>query len=131
MYGRQPLVLVVNDDAAVRDALRFVLRLEGIEVHIHAQGGRLLEDSALGCASCLILSDRMVGMDGFELLSRLRARSIVLPTIWLAGAVTVQLRARAAAAGGCLVLQLPVMDNALVEGVLNILKPSRPLSRIT
>ena len=130
MYGRQPLVLVVNDDVAVGDALQFVLRLEGIEVHIHAQGALLLEDSALGCASCLILSDRMVGMDEFELLNRLRARNIVLPTILLAGAATVGLRARAAAAG-CLVLQLPLMDNALVEGVLNILNPRRPLRRIT
>jgi FixJ family two-component response regulator len=122
MFGRQPLVLIAYDDEAVRDAFQFVLRLEEIEVHAHGDGAQLLEDRELGHADCLILRDRMPQMDGFELLHRLHARKIALPAILLMGAATPALQVRAAAAGVCLVLQTPVMDNALVEGVLRILR---------
>jgi len=121
MPARLPLVLVVNDDEAMRNALQFALRLEGIEVHAHHAGVDLLADCDLPRADCLILNDRMPQMDGFEVLHALRARAIRLPVILLTSVASAMLRARAAAAGVRLVLEKPILDNALVEGVLRIL----------
>src|SRR3978361_1010645 len=77
------LVLIVDDDQAVRDALQFALRLEGLCVHVHSGGAALLADPDLNRAGCVILGDRMRPMDGFSLLSRLKDRDISLPAIML------------------------------------------------
>ncbi|MDR3522149.1 MAG: response regulator [Acidocella sp.] len=134
MPDRLPLVLVVNDDEAMRNALQFALQLEGVEVHVHGEGADVLADRDLSRASCLILKDRMPRMDGFELLDCLQARDISLPAILLTSAATVRLRARAIAAGVQLVLEKPILDNALVDGVMTILghqkhQTPEPLSR--
>ncbi len=121
MSDRQPLVLVVNDDEAMRSALQFALRLEGVEVHVHHDGVDLLADRDLHRAGCLILKDRMPHMDGLEVMEYLRAQAIPVPAILLTSAATIGLRARAAAADVRLVLEKPILDNALVEGVLMIL----------
>jgi FixJ family two-component response regulator len=126
---QQPLVLVVNDDEAMRNALRFALQLEGVEVHVHGDGADLLADLDLHRASCLILKDRMPDMDCFEVMKNLRARGAALPTILLTANATSALNARAAAAGARLVLEKPILDNALVEGVLSILAAGRSALR--
>lgn len=121
MAETQPLVLVVNEDGAMRDALQFALRLEGIEVHVHANGADLLADVDLRRGGCLILNDRMPNMDGFEVMNFLRDHHIALPAILLTSVANSALRARAATAGVRLVLEKPILDNALVDGVMRIL----------
>ena len=111
MLGRQFLVLVANDDDAMRDALKFALQLD------------LLADPELGRAGCLILKENMPDVDGLELMHDLRAHQIYLPAILLTANATPRLRQRAAAAGFRLVLEKPILDNALLEGVLSILSP--------
>ncbi len=119
---RPPLVLVVNDDEAMRDAIHFQLRLQNIEVHGHAAGADVLEDRDLARARCLIVKDRMPHMDGFEVMKSLHARNIQLPVILLTGEANEGLRARAADAGVYLLLEKPILDNALIDGVLAVLK---------
>ena len=69
------------------------------EVHTHDGGAELLADAELIRAGCIILNDRMLHMDAFELLNRLREREIHLPAILLSGDATAGLRMRATAAG--------------------------------
>src|SRR5271157_4159307 len=99
MAEARPLVMVVNDDAAMRDALQFVLRLEGLDVHVHAGGDALLASRDLPRTKCLILKDRLPGMDAFEVLQHLRERELSLPVILLTSAASPALRGRAQAAG--------------------------------
>jgi two-component system, LuxR family, response regulator FixJ len=115
------LVLIVDDDQAVRDALQFALRLEGLCVHVHSGGAALLADPDLNRAGCIILGDRMQQMDGFSLLKSLKARDISLPTIMLTGHATPMVRARAEAAGVRNVLEKPLLDDALMENIRSIL----------
>jgi two-component system response regulator FixJ len=121
MGDRLQLVLIVDDDQAVRDALQFALRLEGLCVHVHSDGAALLSDPALSRAGCVILGDRMRQMDGFALLGNLKARHISLPAIMLTSHATPRVRARAEAAGVRTVLEKPLLDNALVENIRSIL----------
>jgi two-component system, LuxR family, response regulator FixJ len=127
MSAGRHLVLIVDDDKAVREALQFSLRLEGINVRTHAGGLELLADPELPCASCVILDDRMPDMDGFEILRELQLRDISSPTILLTGNATPGLQLRAAAAGARMVLEKPFLNNGLVENVLTILSDRTPL----
>jgi two-component system response regulator FixJ len=119
------LVLIVDDDQAVRDALQFALQLEGLRVHVHSSGAALLADPELSSAGCIILGDRMRQMDGFVLLQKLRALGPGVPAIMLTGHATARVRALAAAAGVRKVLEKPLLDNDLVDNIRAVLGLNR------
>lgn len=113
----QPLVLVVNDDEAMRHALCFLLRLEGMEIELHEAAKPLLASRDLPRANCLIVKEALPEMSGLDILRALARRHIHIPAILLAVRVNDTLRQRAAELGCRLVLESPVMDSALVDGV--------------
>ena len=121
MAFQRDLVLIVDDDKAVRDSLQFALLLEGLCVHVHCGGTGLLADPDLSRARCLILDDRNPCMDGFALLGRLQALNLSLPAILLTSHATPRIKARADAAGIRMVLEKPLLDNSLADNIRLIL----------
>jgi FixJ family two-component response regulator len=111
------LVLLVDDDQAVREALQFALELEGLCVHAHNRGDALLADPDLDRAGCVVVDDHSRGTDGFAVLQRLKERNVRIPSILLSSHVTDRIRDRARAAGVSLVLEKPLMDNALRDTI--------------
>jgi two-component system response regulator FixJ len=124
MADGRNLVMIVDGDQAVRDALQFALRLEGLCVHVHSGGASLLADPELNRAGCVILDHRMPRMDGFALLKNLQAQNPGLPAIMLTSRATPQERARADAAGVHTILEKPLLDNVLMDNIRAILRPS-------
>jgi FixJ family two-component response regulator len=122
MADGRTLVIIVDDDQAVRDSLQFALRLEGLCVHVHSGGASLLADPDLDQAKCIILDHRMPRLDGFALLSNVQARNPELPAILLTSRATTQVRARADAAGVRSVLEKPLLDNVLMDNIRAILR---------
>ena len=110
-------VLVVDDDAAVRSALKFALEVEGFAVKLYAGSIALLGDPALPERACLVIDYRMPDVDGLELVKRLRARQVALPAILISGRVDDQLRQQAAQSGVCCVLEKPLGDMTLVDSI--------------
>jgi FixJ family two-component response regulator len=121
MACRKHLVLLVDDDQAVREALQFALELEGLCVHVHNRGDGLLADPDLARAGCVVVDDRQRGMDGFAVLQQLKDRNVSIPSILLSGHVTDRIRDRARAAGVSLILEKPLMDNALRDTIRAII----------
>jgi FixJ family two-component response regulator len=117
MSGRPEIVLVVDDDAAVRAALKFALEVEGFAVRLYDGPAAVLADRRLPDHGCLVIDYRMPQLDGLELVERLRGRQVVLPAILISGRVDDQLRRLAAQAGVSLVIEKPLSDMALVEGI--------------
>ncbi|WP_422002729.1 response regulator transcription factor [Reyranella sp.] len=115
MCGDAEIVLVVDDDAAVRAALKFALEVEGFRVRLYDGPHAVLADDRLPTHGCLVVDYRMPGIDGIELVESLRGRGVVLPAILISGRVTRQLRALALRSGMTDVVEKPLSDAALVE----------------
>ena len=67
-------ILVVDDEAAIRDTLRMVLEFEGYEVATVADGRAALSELETAPADAVLLDIKMPGMDGLETLDRIVAR---------------------------------------------------------
>ena len=120
MADRSNLVLLVDDDAAVRDALSFALALEGLAVQACHSGAQLLDHPDLARACCIVLDYQMPQMDGLEVVAQLAARSCGIPVILIAGRTTPVMRRRAVAAGVRWVLEKPLHDGALFDSIQQI-----------
>ena len=110
-------VLVVDDDAAVRAALKFALEVDGFGVRVYDSAAAFLADGSLPVRACLVIDYRMPDIDGLELVELLRARQVALPAILISGRVNNQLRLRAERLGVIRVLEKPLSDAALVESI--------------
>ena len=118
------VVLVVDDDAAVRAALKFALEVEGFCVQLYDGAQAVLADTNLPTRGCLVVDYRMPGIDGIELINRLRHQNVSLPAILVSARVNGQLRNRAAQSGLTCVLEKPFSDTALVENIRGALTAS-------
>jgi two-component system, LuxR family, response regulator FixJ len=111
-----PIVIVVDDDVAVRNSLKFSLEVEGFVVRAYPGGTELLKDAELQRAGCLVIDQNMSGMNGLEVVARLRARDVAVPAILMTSYPTAVLRERAAAAGVAIV-EKPFLGAILVERI--------------
>jgi len=110
-------VIVVDDDAAVRAALKFALEVEGFRVLLYDSSRAVLAADNLPQRGCLVVDYRMPAIDGLELVAELRRRNVALPAILISARVTRGLRDQAARAGLTRVLEKPLPDAALVENI--------------
>ncbi|WP_262265981.1 response regulator [Microvirga yunnanensis] len=114
-------VLVVEDDTAVRQSLKFALELEGLSVRLYEDGGRLLADRDMPSQGCLVIDYHMPGFDGIELMRRLRRRDVALPAILITSKATPWLRELARQAGFRQILEKPLEDESLLNGIRSAL----------
>jgi len=108
----KPLVVVVDDDLAIRGSLSFSLQTEGFAVRSYASGTELLRDISLGKTRCLVIDYQLTGMNGLDLLAELRRRHVTAPAILITTHPSALLRERAAATGVALV-EKPLLGDAL------------------
>jgi FixJ family two-component response regulator len=116
-----PLIAVVDDDEAVREALCDLFQVEGLSARSFAGAGAFLEDYAPGRFHLLITDMRMPHIDGIELLRRLRTMEAPPPAIVLTSLSDDATRALAIAEGAVACLTKPVADNTLLDLVNAIL----------
>lgn len=114
-------VVVVDDDAAVRAALKFALEVEGFHVQLYDSPQAVLAADNLPKRGCMIIDYRMPTIDGIELVIELRRRNVALPAILITPRVTKALRDLAARSGLTRVLEKPLNDTALVESIRDAL----------
>ncbi|HTQ71336.1 MAG TPA: response regulator [Acidocella sp.] len=129
MAAIRPVVLVYSDDEPIGHALRFVLRMEGVDVQLCPDAGALLASPALAQAHCLVLKDNLPVLDGCALLRAAREKGADAPAILLVSRQTLAVTARAAEAGMWIVLERPILDNRLVDAIMSCL-PGRDAALI-
>jgi len=91
------LIVVVDDDEAVRASLINMMESEGFEVCAFSNGRDLLSEASLPEFACLIVDYHMPAMNGLELVSELRGRGVSIPAILITGNPTKYVRDGAAA----------------------------------
>jgi FixJ family two-component response regulator len=114
----QPLVIVVDDDAAVREALHELLLSAGMACACFASTRELLEASVLARPGCLIADVRMPGSSGLDLQHYLAARGNPKPIVFLTGHGDIPMTVQAMKAGAIDFLPKPVRDQALLDAVI-------------
>ena len=122
--SRASLVLV-DDDAAVRGALKVASELEGFEVRDYDGPVALLADRNVPPPGCLVVDYHMPVMGGLELIAVLRERGMVAPAIVITGRPNKDLEAQAARLGVRQVLEKPLADGALAAAVRSALPSAR------
>ena len=120
MHTDKPIILVVDDDPAVRDSLKFSLELEGLTVHACDSGQALLDRSDLGQAGCIVLDYKMPEMDGLEVIEKLEERLIQVPVILITSSLPTQIRKRASRAGVAHILEKPLLGSILIDRIREI-----------
>lgn len=112
-------VVVVDDDAAVRDSLKRLIESVGLATLAYESADQLLEENgaALASAGCMLLDIRMPGMSGLELQERLSARGITTPVIIISGHGDVPIAVRAMKAGAVDFIEKPFSDQHLLDQV--------------
>jgi FixJ family two-component response regulator len=110
-----PVVIVVDDDPDVLGSLKFSFEVEGFAVQAHDSAEALLDGDLPSKNACLVLDQKLPGMDGLELLRRLRFRGDALPAI-LITTPNAETKRRAALAGVPIV-EKPLLCETLVDQV--------------
>src|SRR5574341_320410 len=108
-------VLVVDDEKGVREALRQLLEYEGMEVRTVASGPEALESYPEFQPHLVLLDVKMAGMDGLEVLAKLRALDPRAQVVMISGHGTIQTAVEATQLGAYDFLEKPLdTDRILV-----------------
>jgi two-component system response regulator FixJ len=112
-----PIVHIVDDDAAVRQSLAFLLGSAGVAVRLYDSATAFLAGLSELKDGCLITDLRMPGMTGLELLHELRDRACGLPAIVVTGHGDVPLAVEAMKAGAVDFIEKPFDQEAILSAV--------------
>jgi len=112
-----PTVFVVDDDAALREALVQLLEAAGLQVESYADGGAFLAAFREGRPGCLLLDVAMPGMTGLEVQGELKRRGSPIPIVFLTGHGDIPMAVQAVQSGAVDFLEKPMTGVALLERV--------------
>jgi FixJ family two-component response regulator len=113
----QPLVMIVDDDAAVREALHELILSAGMQPVCFGSTRELLDAGLLDRPGCLILDVRMPGASGLDLQLQLARRGNPKPIIFLTGHGDIPMTVQAMKSGAVDFLTKPVRDQTLLDAV--------------
>jgi two-component system response regulator FixJ len=112
-------VIVIGDDLAVRNSLKFWLEIEGVSVRSYATGADLLSAGDLARCDCLVIDQKMSAMSGLDLIAQLRDRHFSSPAILIASHPNRSLRERAEKADVPIV-EKPLIGNGLLDKIRDV-----------
>lgn len=113
----EPLVIIVDDDASVREALNELILSAGFQPACFASTRELLEANILDKPGCLILDVRMPGASGLDLQHQLAQLGNPKPIIFLTGHGDIPMTVQAMKAGAVDFLTKPVRDQTLLDAI--------------
>jgi two-component system response regulator FixJ len=114
---RKPVVMVVDDDSGVRNAMRSLLKSVGLESALFASAADFLAGYQPTQPGCLLLDIRMPGMSGLELQQELNVRGAVIPVIFMTGHGDIPMAVEAMQHGAFDFLQKPFRDQDLLDRI--------------
>jgi FixJ family two-component response regulator len=120
-----PIVFVVDDDFAVREALDSLIREAGWEPRSFSSAQEFLSHHRVSAPNCLVLDVTLPGLDGLELQSLIAGDRLDMPIIFITGHADVPMSVKAMKAGAVEFLTKPVPEAVLLDAIENAIARSR------
>lgn len=115
-------VFIVDDDAAVRQAVTLLVQSLGLRAQAYASAEAFLEAYDPSSDGCLVLDLHMPGMNGVELQQELTARGVRIPVIVITAYKDDPLTVRAQESGALTVLYKPFKRDVLLRSIESALQ---------
>ena len=113
----QPIVIVIDDDNDVREAVADLLRSIGLRTKLFASVRDFLQWKRPDVPSCLVLDVRLPGLSGLDLQSELNRADIQLPVVFMTGHGDIPMTVRAMKGGAVDFLAKPFRDQDMIDAV--------------
>jgi two-component system response regulator FixJ len=120
---------VIDDDAAMRDSLNFLLAAAGFDVTMFDTATKFLNVLPRLDFGCVVSDVRMPGIDGIELLKRMKALTSRFPIVIITGHGDVPLAVEAMKLGAVDFLEKPFEDDRLIAMIDTAIRQSDPAAR--
>ena len=117
----KPMVHIVDDDEAVRNALSLLMAADEIPAKAYESAEDFLNQHAKSNMGCLLLDVRMPGMNGLQLLNELNRQNVSIPVIFITGHGDVSMAVQAMKAGATDFIEKPFDNEYLLNRVHNCL----------
>jgi two-component system nitrogen regulation response regulator NtrX len=118
-------ILVIDDEAAIRDSLRMILEYEGYEFLGAATGQDGLAMVERENPDLVFLDIKMPGMDGLEVLQRIKAADETVPVVMISGHATVTTAVDATKLGALDFIEKPLASERVLVTIRNAMDRSR------
>lgn len=118
-------ICIIDDDAAVRESLAWLLESVGFSANCYENAKDFLDGDSAGTCGCLILDVRLPGMSGLELQDLLCERGCDVPVIIITGHGDVPMAIRAMKAGAFDFVEKPFQDQTLLDRIGDAVRGDR------
>jgi FixJ family two-component response regulator len=120
-----PVVFVVDDDPAVREAIDSLIRSVGLRVETFSSAKEFLKRERPAGPACLVLDIRLPDRSGLQVQRELLAERCPLPIIFITGHGDIPMSVQAMKAGAIEFLTKPFRDQDLLEAVQHAIERDR------
>ena len=119
------VVVVIDDDGAVRAALKELLESVGLKVILFQSAAEFLESTIPDTTCCMVLDVRMPAMSGLKLQEELARAEVQVPIVFITGHGDIAMAVRAMKAGAVDFLTKPFSNQDLLDAVFAALERDR------
>ena len=121
----QPVVFVIDDDQSLRDALKRLFLMVGLNAETFATAADFLKRKLPDVPSCLVLDIRLPGISGLDFQAELAGADVRLPVIFMTGYGDIPMTVKAMKAGAFEFLPKPFRDQDMLDAVHRALERDR------
>jgi two-component system response regulator FixJ len=122
-------IYVIDDDEAMRDSLNFLLDSAGFHVTLFESAQNFLDRLAGLEFGCVVSDVRMPGIDGIEMLKRMKAGQSTFPILIMTGHGDVPLAVEAMKLGAVDFLEKPFEDDRLIGMIEAAIRQTEPAAK--
>jgi FixJ family two-component response regulator len=119
--GGEPVVLVIDDEIAIRESLASLFQSVGLRVKVFGSAPALLQSSLPNAPSCLVLDIRLPGISGLDFQVDLEKAGIRIPIIFMTGHGDIPMSVQAMKAGAIDFLTKPLRPQEMIHAVTRAL----------
>jgi FixJ family two-component response regulator len=123
--GKEPTVVVIDDDPEVREAIQGLLRTVGLRTELFASVADFLASARPDLPGCLVLDVRLPGQSGLEFQDDLAKAHMHLPIIFMTGYGDIPMSVRAMKAGAVEFLTKPIRHQELLDAIQRAIEQDR------